>query len=182
MPVTDGGVGGGGAAAAAGGGAADVDELENPCPICLDNEDDADVDANKAGMCSACGQSYCGACNVPEKLGRITNIICTKCREECKGNVTGNHCGKPHPCPTCRAPLFVPDKEDVNRLQKLLRVRSPRRHTPVAQCNLGSKFYYGQGVKQSYKGALKLYQLAAEQGHAEAQCNRVRNRPCCTAH
>ena len=38
------------------------DEFENPCPVCLDNEDDANVDGNMCGMCTACGQSYCGAC------------------------------------------------------------------------------------------------------------------------
>eukprot|EP00729_Bicosta_minor_P022702 gene22702-biopygen29460 len=59
-----GGGGGGGAAAAGGFSAPTVlidedDEIENPCPICLDNEDDATVDGNDAGMCLACGQSYC---------------------------------------------------------------------------------------------------------------------------
>ena len=67
-------VGGGAPAAAGGGGAAasggEVSgtfeggaEEENLCPICLDNEDDATVDGNNCGMCFACGQSYCGACN-----------------------------------------------------------------------------------------------------------------------
>ena len=37
----------------------DDDEIENPCPIWLDNEDDATVDGNGAGMCLACGQFYC---------------------------------------------------------------------------------------------------------------------------
>ena len=49
-----GGGGGGGAAAAAGGGGGgaagdDDDEFAHPCPICLDNEDDAYVDGMRCG-------------------------------------------------------------------------------------------------------------------------------------
>ena len=56
--------GGGGAAAASGGKAgADDDEIENPCPVCLDNEDNATVNGRGPGMCFACGQLCCGACN-----------------------------------------------------------------------------------------------------------------------
>ena len=53
-----GGGGGGGGAAAAAVDIDDDDEIENPCPICLDNEDDATVDGEISGMCTACGQSY----------------------------------------------------------------------------------------------------------------------------
>eukprot|EP00729_Bicosta_minor_P024810 gene24810-biopygen31473 len=45
-----GGGGGGGGKAAAAAAAVDIDEIENPCPICLDNEDDATVDGKSAGM------------------------------------------------------------------------------------------------------------------------------------
>ena len=38
-----------------------------------------------------------------------------------------------------------------------------------AQFNLGEMYYYGQGVPQNDKTALKWYTLAAEQGYAEAQ-------------
>lgn len=34
--------------------------------------------------------------------------------------------------------------------------------------NLGSMFYYGQGVPQCHHEAARMYHLAAEQGHAEA--------------
>eukprot|EP00729_Bicosta_minor_P024496 gene24496-biopygen26450 len=89
------GGGGGGAAAAAGGGRSsntvaidEEDEIENPCPVCLDNEDDATVDGNNAAICTACGQSYCGACNAGGLADRSPN------------------------CPTCRAPLVVSDEEE----------------------------------------------------------------------
>ncbi len=35
----------------------------------------------------------------------------------------------------------------------------------------GDKYYFGQGVKQDYAKAVRPYTLAAEQGHAHAQCN-----------
>ena len=38
-----------------------------------------------------------------------------------------------------------------------------------AQFNLGEMYYYGQGVPQNDKTALKWYTLAAEQGYANAQ-------------
>ena len=111
-----GGGGGGGAAAAAGGGgggaAADDDDFAHPCPVCLDNEDDAYVDGQGCGMCFACGQLYCGGCNA--------NVSATL------------------KCPTCRAPINVSDEEKFRRLWKLEHDRSPGRHTPVAQYNLGT--------------------------------------------
>eukprot|EP00729_Bicosta_minor_P013106 gene13106-biopygen14215 len=140
--------GGGGKAAAA---AVDVDEdeLENPCPICLDNEDDATVDGNHVGMCSACGQSYCGACNEGEErlAGRSPN------------------------CPTCRAPFRVSDEEEFKRCWKLEHDRSPGRHTPVAQNSLGFAYRNGKGVEQDHVEAAKWYRKSAEAGDAMAQCN-----------
>ena len=107
-----GGGGGAAAAAAAGGGVANGDdEFENPCPFCLDNEDDAYVDGNQNGMCSACGQFYCGACSTLEGMGQMQS---------------------PN-CPTCRAPMHVSEKEQFKRLLKLVYDKSSGRHTSVAQ-------------------------------------------------
>lgn len=81
-----GGGGGGGVAAAQGGGdgaAATAgrrdgdDDVEHPCPISLGHEDDAVVDGNHAGMCFACGQSYCGACRAGGLADRSPNLQCT---------------------------------------------------------------------------------------------------------
>eukprot|EP00729_Bicosta_minor_P007000 gene7000-biopygen5174 len=142
-----GGGGGGGGKAAAAAVDIDDDELENPCPICLDNEDDADVDGNLAGMCSACGQFYCGACNTNDHVGRLLN------------------------CPTCRAPIMVSDEENFKQLWKLVHDRSPGRHTAAAQCNLGNRYHDGVGVEQDHIKAAKWYRKAAEAGDAMAQCN-----------
>ena len=38
-----------------------------------------------------------------------------------------------------------------------------------AQCYLGFKYYFGQGVEQNYPEAVKWFRKAAEQGDAEAQ-------------
>eukprot|EP00729_Bicosta_minor_P032465 gene32465-biopygen20867 len=145
-----GGGGGGWGAAAASGRAVvvdDDDEIENPCPICLDNEDDAAVDGNRAGICSACGQSYCGACRAGGLADR-----------------------SPH-CPTCRAPLIVSDEKDFKQCWKLVHDRSPGRHTPVAQNILGDMYESGEGVKQDHVEAAKWFRKAAEAGYAAAQYN-----------
>eukprot|EP00729_Bicosta_minor_P032756 gene32756-biopygen11636 len=143
---------GGAAAAAAGGRAAaavdiDEDELENPCPICLDNEDGATVDGNHAAMCAACGQTYCGACNIGGLAARSPN------------------------CPTCRAPISVSDEEQFTRWLKLVHDRSPGRHTPAAQYMIGLMYSNGKGVKQDHVEAVKWYRMAAEAGFAPAQYN-----------
>eukprot|EP00729_Bicosta_minor_P032469 gene32469-biopygen20871 len=148
--------GGGGssaAAAAAGGGGAptvvidDEDGIDNPCPICLDNEDDATVDGDHAGRCSACGQCYCGACKAGGLADRSPN------------------------CPTCRAPLIVSDDENFTRYWKLVHDRSPGRHTPATQCNLGVIYDTGKGVEQDHVEAVKWFRKSAEAGYADAQFN-----------
>ena len=138
---------GAGAAAAAAGGASDDDEIAHPCPVCLDNEDDAHVHDQAPGHCSACGQMYCGPCKAGGLVDRSPS------------------------CPTCRAPLIVSDEEDFKRLWKLVHDRSPGRHAPMAQYYLGIHYYAGIGVGQDYKEAVKWYRLSAEHGFAEAQCN-----------
>eukprot|EP00729_Bicosta_minor_P017680 gene17680-biopygen17232 len=145
-----GGEGGGGGAAAGGRNSHTVDEedeIENPCPVCLDNEDDATVDGDMAGMCSACGQSYCGACNAGGLAVRSPN------------------------CPTCRAPLIVSAEEDFKRMWKLEHDRSPGQHTPAAQSKLGVMYAKGEGVEQDRIKAAKWFRKSAEAGNAVAQFN-----------
>jgi TPR repeat protein len=43
----------------------------------------------------------------------------------------------------------------------------------LAQYNLGIVYDTGKGVPQDYTEAVRWYRLAAEQGHASAQYNRV---------
>jgi hypothetical protein len=114
--------------------------LENPCPICRDNEDDAGAFA----LCFSCGQMYCGKCNVTSGIGTITS------------------------CPTCRAVLRLSDQEKVQRLLVLLE-RPCGRYTPVAQQNLGTCYSHGTGVHPDHAEAVRLYRLAADQGYAKSQ-------------
>eukprot|EP00729_Bicosta_minor_P032612 gene32612-biopygen19391 len=90
---------------------------------------------------------YCGACNADGLADRSPN------------------------CPTCRAPLIVSEKEDFKRSWKLVHDRSPGRHTPVAQNNLGHMYRKGEGVKQDHVEAAKWFRKSAEAGNAAAQCN-----------
>ena len=148
-------VGGGGAAAGGGGGAAPsggrkspleaAAKVEHECPICMDNADDACVDGVGAGQCFACGQLFCGQCK-PQLAANVAN------------------------CPNCRAPFHVPEEKNVARLLEMVK-RTPGRHTPYAQNNLGVVYANGRGVPQDYTEAVKWSRLAADQGHAHAQFN-----------
>jgi hypothetical protein len=128
-----------GALCASGGGDA---ALEHPCPICLDNEDNA----GNMGMCLSCGQFYCGSCK--KSLGQrgVTN------------------------CPTCRAVFDVSPEEKVRRLRQLV-ARPTGRHTPIAHNDLGVHYAKGTGVAEDHAEAVKWYRLAADQGLANAQFN-----------
>ena len=128
-------------------GVDDEEEVENQCPICLDNEDSAVVDWTRAGMCCACGQCFCSACNSAGLSRRSPN------------------------CPICRAPFNVSAKEDFERLWKLVHDRSPGRHTPIAQNNLAARYRNGKGVQESIEEAVKWYRKSAEAGNALAQIN-----------
>jgi TPR repeat protein len=59
----------------------------------------------------------------------------------------------------------VSAEEDVARLLEVVE-RTPGRHTPWAQCNLGTMFKRGEGVLQDLVEAVKWYRLAADQGHS----------------
>lgn len=120
-------------------------EFENPCPICFENEDDAYVGGHHSGMCNACGNFYCGACN--------------------KGGISAAFKN----CAMCRAPFRVSNEEQFNRVRKLIFGRSPGRHTHVAQCNLGAMYASGRGVKVDHVESEKCYRLSAEGGFAGAQ-------------
>jgi TPR repeat protein len=126
---------------ARGDGAGDA-PLQNPCPVCRDNEDDH----GKHGMCYSCGQMYCGKCRETLRIGSLDT------------------------CPTCRAVIAVTEQENVRRLRRLLE-RPRGRYTPAAQNNLGVCYANGTGVNKDPAEAVRLYRLAADQGMADAQYN-----------
>jgi TPR repeat protein len=114
--------------------------LKHPCPICLDNEDNA----GESGMCFACGQLYCGGCKESMAQQGVAD------------------------CPTCRAELFISVTEEVRRLRLLL-ARPAGRHTMYGQCALGDFYATGRGGTQDDAEAARWYRLSADQGNAVAQ-------------
>ena len=111
------------------------------CPACLSERDDH---GDAAGMCHACGQRFCGECN----------IAMTGCADG---------------CPCCGGDLVVSPEAAFERLLRLV-ASPPGRHTAAAQCALAALYERGCGVPQDQHEAARLYQLAADQGSAEAQC------------
>jgi hypothetical protein len=107
----------------------------------MDNADAAYVDGVVPAQCF--GQLFCGQCK-PQFEANVTNCP----------NV-GHHS-------VCRP--------GVARLLELLE-RTPGRHTPTAQFNLGMMYGNGKGVPQDYSKAVKWYRLAADQGFADAHLN-----------
>jgi hypothetical protein len=123
-------------------------EPENLCMICYENNDDGIVDGKIHGMCSHCGQRFCGICMLKLKK-------------------SGNS-GK---CPKCQQSTNVSHKERVRLLQILIHDREPGKHTLDGLCCLGSIFEYGEGVQVDLDKAARLFGLSAKGGHAMAQCN-----------
>ena len=119
------------------------EEIETRCPICLDHDDDAHVGGSLPSVCYACGQSFCGACNAEGFERRL------------------------HGCPICRAPTVSAEGNFV-RCRKLLRTRSPGRHTKQAQAFVGKCYMHGMGVAQDDARAFKWFKRAADNGHGPA--------------
>eukprot|EP00729_Bicosta_minor_P021070 gene21070-biopygen17353 len=66
---------------------------------------------------------------------------------------------------------LLSDEEQFKRCWKLVHDRSPGRHTPASQYNLGYMYANGKGVEQDHVEAAKWYQESAEAGHIKAQNN-----------
>ena len=116
------------------------------CPVCLDNPDDFMPEGLRTGMCTICGQMYCGSC-------------------------TQRMAGSVSCCPTCRSPPSRNDKERVARLNALIYERTPGRHTPRTQFSLGDMYLKGKGVPQDFKTAAKYFREAAAGNVLGAQYN-----------
>ena len=128
----------------------DDDEPEFPCPVCFENEEDADINGSPSRLCCACGNQVCGSCEV----------------ELAKND---------EPCPMCRVELNCGAIEDVARLEKLLDGdnRPAGRHTPVAQYVLGDYHMFGVGVVEDRAKGLAWMMRAADPSagnYAKAQC------------
>jgi TPR repeat protein len=83
--------------------------------------------------------------------------ICTACSGECWQY--------DERCPLCRTPVSESEAEGLRRLQKQV-----DKGNAEAQIMLGGMYRDGgMGLKQNFKRAVQLFELAAAQGHAEAQ-------------
>ena len=132
--------------------AGDDDQLqygEYECPICMDNPDTfiGHGPGEHFHQCFQCGQLFCGPC---------------------KKQLAAAGGGE---CPTCRASFRVSNEVKFGHQHALVHARSPGRHTPVAQSNLGIMYENGTGVAQDYHEAVRMYTLAATQDDAHAQYN-----------
>ena len=144
---------GGAAAAAAADGRSrndvdEEDETENPCPVCLDNEDDATVDGNLPGMCVL-------------HVDSLTTVSATRV-----ALLTGH--------PTAQPAV----QQSVSRMKRLSSGAgswsTTGRHTPEAQNGLATMYSNGEGVKQDYRDhgeAVNWFRKSAEAGFTTAQCN-----------
>ena len=142
-------------------------EFEHRCPICLSNEDDACVNGSQHGMCTACGQMFCSACNGAVKAqaivvdGKVKMGAASWTKDalhlQCKN------------CPMCRAEIFPSFEQQFKRCLKLVNDRSPGRYSSSAFFQIGLMYKDGHGVAQSDTEAAKWLTLAAERGYMFAQ-------------
>jgi hypothetical protein len=91
----------------------------------------------------------------------------------CCGNGIHIHCFKDMEtmkmagtCPFCRAPRPTSDEEHIKYLRPWVKKKKA-----WAQNLMGRMYYHGQGVKQSYEMAAKLYELSARQGDVNSMYN-----------
>ena len=69
-------------------------------------------------------------------------------------------------CPFCRAPTPTSDEEVIKYLRPWVKKKKA-----WAQYLMGQYYKDGEGVKQSYKMAIMLFEQAAQQGHVSAVYN-----------
>ena len=153
--------------------ASDGDEPAFPCPICLDNADDA----GHFGMCYKCGQMYCEDCKHRQGAG------CAVCRNPFNGS-DEDVVNLLHKLLEERAPgrhTRVAQRNlgysynhgegvarNAEKAAALYRL-SADQGCAVAQFTLADMYSSGEGVIQNFEEAATLYRLAASQHCADAQ-------------
>ena len=140
---------------------ADDDELENPCSICLVNEDDyvlptAELHLGHGGVplvCFKCGMMVCGECN--EFPGRLLADMstCSQCGTRYERRLDSSR------------------QKDQYRdgWHCLAKHRAPGRHTRVIQYNLGNMALMGFGTAQSVALGMNLLVKSATAGYGAAR-------------
>eukprot|EP00729_Bicosta_minor_P023144 gene23144-781_t len=122
---------------------------ENPCPICFENEDNADAKDALAGMCYNCGHFFCGECNMKKMLYATDS--------DSQYSVGGDF-------------LRGSDgfKQDFKKADKYLQLAADQGHAD-AQYTIGMMAFKGEGMAApDYAKALTYFKLAGNQGEVES--------------
>ena len=135
----------------------DDDGKDNKPTEPKEEQETQDSDDNKGDECCIC----------LEELPKDTTKFV---RWTCCGNGMHKHCDKDltsmnmdGSCPLCRAKSPTSDEEMVKYIRPWVKKKKA-----WAQSSMGTNYRDGTGVKQSYKMAKMLYELAADQGHVAA--------------
>jgi len=118
---------------------------EEECSICLD--DLRKYGTSKFSRAPCCGKGMHHKC----RGGVLVSSMSLKQKRHCV---------------MCRTKYPRSNKEEIEQLRPWV-----EKGKAWAQCNLGEKYYDGQGVDQSYQQARELYEMSADQGEANAQYN-----------
>ncbi|KAJ1453276.1 hypothetical protein M885DRAFT_406008, partial [Pelagophyceae sp. CCMP2097] len=111
------------------------------------------------GTCAICLDGLPVEANLRRFYVCCCKMMCMACSVKCQ-----QHDDR---CPLCRTPASKSDAELLRRLQKHV-----DKGNALAQMQLGNAYSSGaRGLKQSFKRAFQLYELAAAQGCAVAQHN-----------
>lgn len=153
------------------------DDPVNPCPICLDNEENAGDHA----MCFECGQMFCGSCNHSGQMPascptcRADSFLGPEVRAEQLGRLLARSPGRHTPWAQCAlgAILFTGNgvAQDAVKAVQLLRL-SADAGVVWAQLNLGNIYINASvsgPVPRNYADAARYYSMAAAQGNRRAR-------------
>ena len=123
------------------------EELEHPCPICLERSEDYARGENRCLFCTNCGHSICCVCK--DRLLKSSPA-----------------------CPQCRATFDTDDETAFRQLTQLLE-RPPGKYTATALVNIGLRYNTGSGTSRDLPKALACYRKAAECGTASSTSGAI---------
>jgi TPR repeat protein len=112
------------------------EEIEHPCPICLERSEDYTRGENRCLFCTNCGHSICCVCK--DMLLKSSPA-----------------------CPQCRARFDTDDETAFRQLTQLLE-RPPGKYTATALVSIGLRYNTGSGTSRDLPKALACYRKAAE--------------------
>lgn len=115
-------------------------------------------------------EDVCCICREPLPIDTTKFIRLTCCGKgihlDCRRDIDGSRMNieQKNSCPLCRTKFPKSKEEATDRIR-----RGVEKGKAWAQSMLGQKYFSGDGVEQSYKKAVELYELAALQGNIVSQ-------------